>query len=63
MGLAHFTNIHTANCYIEPIYKALAEAEFYEENKINPIPLFTEQIYKINDNKIYFNLNWDIKDK
>lgn len=63
MGIAHFTNAQTAICYIEPIYKALAEAEFYEDNKLNPIPLFTEQIYKIEDNKIHFNLNWDSKDK
>lgn len=61
--LAHFTNVETATWYIEPVYKSLAEAEFFEDNKLNPIPLFTEQIYKIQGNKMHFNLNWDIKDK
>lgn len=61
--LAHFTNIHTATSYIEPVYKNLAEAEFFEENKLEKIPLFTEQLYKIDDNKMYFNFNWDTKNR
>lgn len=61
--LSHFTNIETATWHIEPVYKKLAEAEFYEDNKLSPIPLFTEQLYKIEGNKMHFNLNWNIKDK
>lgn len=61
--LAHFTNSQTATCYIEPVYKNLAEAEFFEESKLNPIPLFTDQIFKIEEDRMHFNLNWDTREK
>lgn len=61
--LAHFTNIESATSFIEPVWLNLAEAEFFEENKLDKIPLFTEYLYKINDNKMYFNFNWDTKKK
>lgn len=52
MPLPHFLKSNKQD--LDPIYKSLAEAEFYDTD---PISILTEQLYKIEGNKMYFHLN------
>jgi len=64
MGLGHFTNKRqTSIDFTEPIYKKLAEVEFFQSIKfgmnIISYPTLTEQLNRIQGNIMFFNFNYN----
>jgi hypothetical protein len=60
-GLPKFKNIDGAEEDFEPIYESLAETRFFigdEFGEIIGCPELTESLNRMNDDMMYFNLNW-----
>ena len=65
-GLPHFSNIQPPDSNkLEPVFKSLAEVNFFvnDMGEIKELPELTVQTYKIDDNFMYFNFNWDFDKK